>query len=95
QSPNRFPQGCAGDVELAGEAGFQDYIVRAEFPRTKHVDYSCVRHVGERPAIRMLGGPVRRCFRFREGARNRKLLLGPANCTSVFVPQYTPLLTMA
>jgi hypothetical protein len=47
QSPNRFPQRCAGDVELPGKAGFQNHIVGAKFSRTEHVDHSCIRDVGK------------------------------------------------
>jgi hypothetical protein len=47
QSPNRFPERCAGDLELPGKAGFEDYIVGTKLSRTEHVDHSGIRDIGE------------------------------------------------
>lgn len=47
QSPNRFPERCAGDMELPGKVSFQDHVVGAKFSRTEHANHSRVRDIGE------------------------------------------------
>jgi hypothetical protein len=47
QSPNCFPERCAGDIELPGEMGFQDHVVGAKFTRTEHANHSRIRDIGE------------------------------------------------
>ena len=47
QSPNCFPERCAGDIELPGKVGFQDYVVGAKFSRTKHANDFRIRDFGE------------------------------------------------
>jgi hypothetical protein len=78
--PNRFPQRCAGNVELPGKTGFQDYVIGAKLSRTEHLNHSCIRNIGERPAIRSLGR--------RADATNPKRLLDAASCTSGLLWQY-------
>jgi hypothetical protein len=47
QSPNRFPERGAGDIELSGKMGFQDHVVGAKFTRTEHANHPRVRDIGE------------------------------------------------
>jgi hypothetical protein len=47
QSPNRFPERCAGDIELPGKMSFQDHVVGAKFTRTKHANDFRIRDFGE------------------------------------------------
>jgi hypothetical protein len=51
QSPDRFPERRAGDIELPGKMGFQDYVVGAKFTRTEHANHPRIRDIGERSAV--------------------------------------------
>jgi hypothetical protein len=47
QSPNRFPERCAGDIELPRKVGFQDHVVGAKLSRTEHANHFRIGDIGE------------------------------------------------